>query len=106
MSTSFLAVGDYLFNPELLAYAIVENDREEPQLRLGFAAASPDSGGELRLAGEEARELLRWLRLNATYLTKGGGFGSIGRSPEPAVDRESQRNPGKAHAVTWQSWDR
>jgi hypothetical protein len=106
MSNSFLAVGDYLFNPELLAYAIVDNDRAEPGLRLVFASNSPDAGGEVRLAGDEAREVLRWLRLNATYLTRGGGFGTIGRSAEPAVDRESQRNPGKPRATICHSWDR
>ena len=28
--------------------------------------------------GEEAKEVLRWLRLNATFLSKAGSFGSIG----------------------------
>ncbi len=106
MSYSFLAVGDYLFNPELLAYVVVESDRAEPRLRLGFAASSPNAGGELWLAGEEAREVLRWLRLNATHLTRGGAFGSVGRSAEPAVDHESQRTPAKPRSMICQSWDR
>jgi hypothetical protein len=99
MSNSFLAVGEYLLNPELVAYATVDNDRADPGLRLLFTASSPDAGGELLLAGEEAREVLRWLRLNATYLTKGGGFGLIGRSTEPAVDREPRNNPGNLAAL-------
>ena len=96
MSKSFLAFGDYLINPDLLAYAIVENDGAEPRLRLGFAASFPDSRGELRLAGEEAREVLRWLRLNATFLTRGGGFGAIGRPAESAIESESRSIPRKA----------
>jgi hypothetical protein len=63
-----------LINPGLLTYAISEG----PQLRLGFTSRVQDAQGELRLNGEEAKEVLRWLRLNATFLSKAGSFGSIG----------------------------
>jgi hypothetical protein len=105
MSKSFLAVGDYLINPDLLAYAILENDGAEPRLRLGFAMNLPHNGGELRLAGEEAREVLRWLRLNSTFLSRGGGFGSLGRTADPAIDSESQSISRKVHATIAEGWE-
>ncbi len=104
MSKSFLAVGNHLINPDLLAYATVESDGEEPRLRLGFASGFADSGGELRLVGEPAREVLRWLRLNATFLTRAGGFGAIGSQAEPPVERESRITPRNAPALTGNRW--
>ena len=95
MSKQFLAVGDYLINPELLTYAVAEGR----QLRLGFAQPAPDAHGELRLDGEEAREVLRWLRLNAVFLTKSGGFGSAGRPVEDSIEVEPRGFPRRAHAT-------
>lgn len=95
MSKQFLAVGDYLINPELLTYAVSEGR----QLRLGFAQPAPDAHGELRLDGEEAREVLRWLRLNAIFLTKSGGFGSAGVVAEEPIEAESRGFPRRPHAV-------
>ena len=105
MSKSFLAVGNHLINPELLAYATIESEGEEPRLRLGFTSGFADSGAELRLAGEPAREVLRWLRLNATFLTKSGGFGASSSPAEPPADRESRLAPRKSHALTGQGWE-
>jgi hypothetical protein len=95
MSKQFLAVGDYLINPELLTYAVSEGR----QLRLGFAHPAPDAHGELRLDGEEAREVLRWLRLNAVFLTRTGGFGSVGSPAEDSIEDESRSFPRRAHAT-------
>src|SRR5207248_2419784 len=77
---TFLAVGDLLINPNLLAYAAVEGDAEEPKLRLAFSSSAPGAypRNEIRLAGEEARATLRWLRLNATYLNQAAAFGTPG----------------------------
>ncbi len=93
MSKQFLAVGDYLINPELLAFAVVDRDSAEPALRLGFAAGPVGSGSEIRLFGEEAREVLRWLRLNAVFLTRAGEFGSI------ETERASHAFPRVASAL-------
>ncbi|MGP0066394.1 MAG: hypothetical protein ACLQGP_22750 [Isosphaeraceae bacterium] len=95
MSKQFLAVGDYLINPELLTYAISEGR----QLRLGFAHPAPDAHGELRLDGEEAREVLRWLRLNAIFLTKAGRFGSVGVPVEDPIEDEPRGFARRAHAA-------
>jgi hypothetical protein len=76
----FLAIGDLLINPDLLAYATFEEDSDGPRLRLGFATGSGAfAKPEVRLSGSEAGVALRWLRLHATSLTKDGAFGSIGR---------------------------
>jgi hypothetical protein len=93
MSKQFLAVGDYLINPELLAYAVLAPGSAEPRLRLGFSTAVADQEGELELTGDVAREVLRWLRLNATFLSTAGGFGSTGLSVQPAREQEG-RNAG------------
>jgi hypothetical protein len=75
----FLAAGDLLINPELLAYATVEDDGNGPRLRLVFAAGAGTSGrAEVRLAGEEAGAFLRWLRLGTQSLTSAGSFGPLG----------------------------
>jgi hypothetical protein len=76
----FLAIGDLLINPDLLAYATFEEEADGPRLRLGFATGSGAfAKSEVRLSGSEAGEALRWLRLHATSLTQEGAFGSIGR---------------------------
>jgi hypothetical protein len=59
---TFLAAGDVLINPSLLAYAAVDTDSEGPQLRLGFAGQAGSTHYEVRLTGLEARSVLRWLR--------------------------------------------
>src|SRR5438045_3333351 len=81
--TKYLAVGDLLINPDLLAYVAVESDQEDARLRLGFGAGVA-SRSELRLAGEEARAVLRWLRRNATFLDQASVLGPTDRPPEPA----------------------
>ncbi|MDG3004198.1 hypothetical protein [Paludisphaera mucosa] len=89
MSKKFLSVGDTLINPELLAYAVVDGDGPEgPELRLGF---SSQAGGrnDLLVKGEAAGEILRWLRLNADFLTKQGTFGPNG--PTRHAHREYRR---------------
>ncbi len=106
MSKSFLAVGDHLINPDLLAYAVMENDETEPRLRLGFAAHSPGEGRELLLHGEEATELLRWLRRNADFLTKEGGFGSVGGLKASSIEGESQSVPRPSHSPIGQDGNR
>jgi hypothetical protein len=85
----FLAVGDLLINPDLLAYATFDEDEQGPRLRLGFATGSGASArAEVRLSGEEARHALRWLRLNTLSLTQEGAFGPIGPRVEGAsLDR-------------------
>lgn len=82
----FLAVGDLLINPDLLAYATFEEDGDGPRLRLGFATGSGASArSEVRLSGEEANLTLRWLRLNTLSLTQEGAFGSIGHPVKGAI---------------------
>jgi hypothetical protein len=93
MSKQFLAVGDYLINPDLLAYVVLEPGSAEPRLRLGFSTSAADKEGELELTGDVAREVLRWLRLNATFLSTGGGFGSTGLPAQQAHENE-ERNTG------------
>ncbi len=75
----FLAAGDVLINPALLAFALVETDSEGPRVHLGFSGA----GGamrELRLGGLEARSVIRWLRSHAEFLDAGP---APLRAPEP-----------------------
>jgi hypothetical protein len=74
MSKKFLSVGDTLINPDLLAYAVVDGQGPDGRaLRLGFAA---QGGGrnEIRLVGDQAGEVLRWLRLNADFLVRCSPF--------------------------------
>lgn len=81
---SFLAAGDVVINPALIAYAAVETDSEGPQLRLGFAGQGGVPDAEVVLAGIEARSVLRWLRSNSEFLDSGTTAGSglrVGRSP-------------------------
>jgi hypothetical protein len=106
MSRQFLAVGDYLINPELLTYAILEQGATEPRLRLGFATRGTDNSGELQLTGDEAREVLRWLRLNAVFLSTGGAFGSTGSVTQPLQKTGSGRltsNASRPFAEGWNS---
>jgi hypothetical protein len=89
MNKRFLAVGDLLFNPDLLAYATVEEAEEGHRVRLGFSATGAASRGEVRLVGEEAAAVLRWLRLQTTPLTAASAFGPHGRPLSPETLRSS-----------------
>lgn len=102
MSKPFLAVGDYLINPYFIAYAIVEGS----QLRLGFAWGAADAPVELQLQRDEAAEVLRWLRLNAEFLSRNGSFGSVGGpsralggGPLPFSHRRSHATIGRGTGV-------
>jgi len=106
VSKSFLAVGDHVINPDLLGYAVMENDETEPRLRLGFAAHSAGEGRELLLYGEEATELLRWLRRNADFLTREGGFGSVGGLRASSVEGQSQSIPRPSRSSIGQEGSR
>lgn len=85
----FLAVGDILINPSLLAYAVVEGDASELRLRLAFATPGATSRNEVRLAGDEARATLRWLRLNSTFLNQAAAFGIRGEAKAGTLARET-----------------
>lgn len=90
MSKKFLSVGDTLINPDLLAYAVVDGDGPDgPELRLGFASQAGGRERDLLVRGEPAGEILRWLRLNADFLTKQGTFGP--NSPTRHAHREYRR---------------
>jgi hypothetical protein len=104
MSKQFLAVGDYLINPELLTYAVLEEGSAEPRLRLGFAARGADTAGDLRLTGEAAREVLRWLRLNAVFLGTGGGFGATGISARPSLETDTRSIARNGTGAIGDSW--
>ena len=86
-----------LMHPELLAYAVLEPGSAEPRLRLGFSTRVADQEGDLELTGDVAREVLRWLRLNATFLSTGGGFGSTGLTVQQARDSEARSTGWRAH---------
>ncbi|OJW24597.1 MAG: hypothetical protein BGO49_06015 [Planctomycetales bacterium 71-10] len=97
MSKKFLSVGDTLINPDLLAYAVVDGDGPEgPELRLGFAA---QGGGrsDLLVRGEAAGEILRWLRLNADFLSRQGTFAP--NSPVRHAHREYRRSAPPAEIL-------
>ncbi len=104
MSTQFLAAGDYLINPEFLTFAVLEQGAAEPRLRLGFARGGTDTGGELQLTGNVAREVLRWLRLNIIFLTAEGGFGSAGTPARPVCETESRSVARSEAGVIGESW--
>ncbi|WP_165249745.1 hypothetical protein [Paludisphaera soli] len=92
MSKKFLSVGDILINPDLLTYAVVEDDGDHLdglELRLGFASPG-GSPHDLRLRGEAAGEVLRWLRLNADFLGRPGTFGP--NAPLRPARRDSRRD--------------
>jgi hypothetical protein len=80
----FLAAGDVLINPALLAYAAVETDSDGLRLRLGFAGQANSPQCEIRLEGLEARSVLRWLRTNSEFLDAGTTSGR--RVPLKALD--------------------
>jgi hypothetical protein len=82
---SFLAAGDVLLNPQLLAYAVVENDSEGQQLRLGLVGTAGGGPSEMLLTGLEARSVIRWLRTNAEYLDAGGPSFRRGPALTPVV---------------------
>ncbi len=89
MSKKYLSIGNTLINPDLLAYAIVDDSGPDGlELRLGFVA---QAGGrnDLLLVGEEAGEVLRWLRLNADFLSKQGPF--YPNSPIRPLHREYRK---------------
>ncbi len=108
MSKQFLAVGDCLINPQLLTFAVLERESSEPRLRLGFGpgGSAAHGDGELLLYGDEAREVLRWLRLNATFLTSGGGFGSTGMSLERSDEGDSRTSDRPGQSALGQDWRR
>jgi hypothetical protein len=104
MSKQFLAVGDYLINPELLTFAVLEQGAAEPHLRLGFATRAAEQEGELRLTGDVAREVLRWLRLNAVFLSTGGGFGSTGVPAQSSQQTDARGNGRRGSGTLGESW--
>ncbi len=87
----FLAAGEVLINPSLLAFAVVETDSEGPAVRLVFAGSAGDSPLELALSGLEARSVIRWLRSHAEFLDAGtpsfrrGHAAAVHREPAPQV---------------------
>jgi hypothetical protein len=89
MSKTFLAVGDHLINPYFIVYAIVDG----PQLRVGLASGPADGSGELRFDREEAKEVLRWLRLNSEFLSNHGNFGSSGGSFHASIHSRATWDP-------------
>lgn len=97
---TFLAAGDVVLNPGLVAYAVIETDSEGPSVRLGFTGPAGLAPNEMRLSGLEARSVLRWLRTNAEFLDAGGpsyrGPGARG----PIVGRPTDDIPplGRARA--------
>ena len=88
----FLAAGDLLINPGLLAYAVVETDTEGPHLRLGFTGPAASTPGEILLSGLEARSVLRWLRTNAEFLDAGSPSARLNR-PISAVAPKNGVHP-------------
>jgi len=67
-----------------------------PDLRLGFAA-QPGGINDLRVQGDSAREILRWLRLNADFLTKQGSFAP--NTPTRHATREYHRADGGSSRI-------
>jgi hypothetical protein len=104
MPKQFLAVGDYLINPELLTFAVLEQGPAQPRLRLGFATRNAEQDGELRLTGDVAREVLRWLRLNSEFLTSAGGFGSTGIPDRPAYETDSRSVARNGNGAIRDGW--
>ncbi len=84
-SKSFLAAGDFVINPALIAYAFVENDSEAPRLRLGFAGQAGTPLSEVVLCGLDARSILRWLRSNAVFVDSGPHSGAPVQGRLPTV---------------------
>src|SRR5262249_16216568 len=86
---TFLAAGDVLINPSLISYATVETDSEGVHLRLGFAGQAGAPHGEVRLAGSEARSVLRWLRTNADFLDPGPSAIRLDKAQGPGSPRHA-----------------
>jgi hypothetical protein len=101
---SFLSAGDVLINPALLAYAIIENDSEGPNVRLGFAGSVAERTREIELTGLEARSVIRWLRTNADFLD--AGKPAIPRDRTPSSGRPKDKYPGWDHAPEFAVADR
>lgn len=102
---SFLAAGDVLINPALIAYAAVETDSEGAHLRLGFAGQAGTPQAEVVLEGLEARSILRWLRGNAEFLDSGpprpassAARPRLLREPEPVGATECSCSAGTHRA--------
>jgi hypothetical protein len=81
----YIAAGEVLLNPALLAYAVVETDSEGPRLRLGFLGRTGEAPGEVIVSGPEARSLLGWLRRDAQFLDSGDGPRPAGRRRGPVI---------------------
>jgi hypothetical protein len=96
---TFLAAGDVLINPSLLAYAAVDTDTEGPQLRLGFAGQAGSAHCEVKLTGLEARSVLRWLRTNAEFLDQGANPFRRERAVSPIVAVEPGESSCRPHRV-------
>jgi hypothetical protein len=91
MST-FLAAGDVLINPALLAYAVVDADTEGQKVRLGFSGSTTEEPWELVVQGVEARSVLRWLRSHAEFLDSGGPSFPRGRVASTRIPLSGARN--------------
>jgi hypothetical protein len=95
---TFLAAGDVLLNPDLLAYAVIETDSEGQSVRLGFTGLAGAAPSEMLLSGPEARSVLRWLRTNAEFLDAGGpsSRGREAQGPIIGWTADAIRPPGRA----------
>jgi hypothetical protein len=84
----FLAAGNVLINPALIAYAAVETDSEGYRLRLGFAG--PTDPPEILVQGIEARTILRWLRQHAEFLDAGTPPRPMAGTPRSHLSRAAE----------------
>jgi hypothetical protein len=88
----FLAAGDVLINPAVIAYATIETDTEGYRLRLGFAG--PAVTPEIVVDGFEARSILRWLRQHAEFLDAGSPRRpAVGEPRPPAMRAAGHEGP-------------
>jgi hypothetical protein len=90
---NFLATGDVLLNPELLAYAVIETDSEGQRVRLGCTGLAGVALNEMLLSGLEARSVLRWLRTNAEFLDAGGPAYRGNEARGPIIGRRTDDIP-------------
>jgi hypothetical protein len=104
MSKQFLAVGDYLINPELLTFAVLERGSADTCLRLAFATSGTDPEANLRLTGDAAREVLRWLRLHSVFLSTTGGFGSTGIPAQLTREEHLRSNNPSGDGTISKGW--
>ena len=93
----FLAAGDVLINPALIAYATVETDTEGYRLRLGFAG--PTGTPEIVVEGLEARSILRWLRQHAEFLDAGTPHRLAVGEPRSPVMRRGPGEPSPSSRI-------